>query len=211
MKSLISDQLFMVIDFETVTPKGYPPEPIQLGLVQVENLALPKGKNKSWFIKPPDFAPLTDFDTKQTGITQKNIEKAKSASEIFEILEGICSRNDYIFIAQNANYELNICKRFYKNCPNLSKVKFIDTIKLAKLVFPSEKSYKLDHLAELLSIKIPFGRHSALVDCKITGEIFVKLIEKSQIKTTEELLQKTCINLNEQLQYSFFNKGEENV
>lgn len=204
MNKDIKEQTFMVIDFETVTPKGVPPEPIQLGLVQIDNLQVSQTKQKSWFIKPPSFAPLTRFDTQQTGITEKDLEKAKNSNEIFNILEEVCGRNDYVFIAQNANYELSICKRFYEGREKLSKIKFVDTIKLAKLAFPNEKSYKLDRLAELFSIEIPQTRHTALTDCVLTGEIFIKLVEKLGIKDKETLLDKASINYDKFTQMSLF-------
>ena len=204
MNKDLKEQAFMVIDFETVTPKGVPPEPIQLGLVQIDNLQVSQTKQKSWFIKPPSFAQLTRFDTQQTGITEKDLEKAKNSNEIFNILEEVCGRNDYVFIAQNANYELSICKRFYEGREKLSKIKFIDTIKLAKLAFPNEKSYKLDRLAELFSIEIPKTRHNALTDCVLTGEIFIKLVEKLGIKDKETLLDKASINYDKFTQMSLF-------
>ena len=204
MNKNLKEQAFLVIDFETVTPKGIPPEPIQLGLVQIDNLQISQTKRKSWFIKPPSFAPLTRFDTQQTGITEKDLENAKNSSEIFDILEEVCGRNDYIFIAQNANYELSICKRFYEGREKLSKINFVDTIKLAKLAFPNEKSYKLDRLAELFSIEIPQTRHTALTDCMLTGEIFIKLVEKLGINDKETLLDKASINYNKFTQITLF-------
>lgn len=204
MNKEIVNQTFMVIDFETVTPKGVPPEPIQLGLVQIDNLEISQTKRKSWFIKPPDFAPLTKFDTQQAGITEKDLKNAKSSKEIFDILELICGRHDYIFIAQNANYELGICKRFYEGREKLSKIKFVDTIKLAKIAFPNEKTYKLDRLAELCNIEIPKTRHTALTDCVLTGEIFVQLVNKTGIKDTNSLLSKAGINNDNYTQMSLF-------
>lgn len=204
MNKDLREQSFMVIDFETVTPKGVPPDPIQLGLVQIDNLQVSQTKQKSWFIKPPSFAPLTEFDTQQTGITEKDLQNAKNSNEIFNILEEVCGRNDYVFIAQNANYELSICKRFYEGREKLSKIKFIDTIKLAKLAFPNEKSYKLDKLAELFSIEIPKTRHTALTDCILTGEIFIKLVEKLGIKDKKTLLDKASINYDKFTQMSLF-------
>lgn len=184
----------MVIDFETTTPKGLPPEPIQLGLVQIDKLQISEDKQKSWYIKPPIFAPITSFDTAQTGITVKDVQNAPAAGQVFDVLDHICTRNDYIFVAQNANYELGICKRFYEGRPNLEQVKFVDTIKLAKLAFPNEKSYKLDRLAELLDIKVPSTRHTALTDCFVTGDVFIRLVDRLQIKTCDSLLEKAGVN-----------------
>lgn len=175
-------------------PKGIPPEPIQLGFVEIDNLILSDVKQKSWSIKPPVFAPLTKFDTMQTGITESNLANAKASKEIFNLVELICTKHDYIFVAQNANYELAICKRFYEQCENLSKAKFVDTIKLAKLAFPNEKSYKLDNIAKLLDVKIPLTRHTALTDCIITAQVFIKLVSILQITVLQDLLKKACIN-----------------
>lgn len=185
---------FMVIDFETVTPKGVPAEPIQLGLVQIDRLQISETKQKSWYIKPPDFAPITSFDTAQTGITNWHVANAPMAGQVFDVLEQICGKDDYIFVAQNANYELGICKRFYENRPNLEKRKFVDTIKLAKLAFPGEKTYKLDHIAKLLDTNIPDTRHDALTDCIITGDVFIKLVDRLKIRTCDELLLKAGVN-----------------
>lgn len=212
MKEEILSQTFMVIDFETVTPKGISPEPIQLGLVQIDNLKIDNTKQKSWFMKPPTFAPLTTFDTEQTGITKKDLENAKSADEIFNIVEKICGKQNYIFIAQNANYEMGICKRFYKDRTQLAEAKFIDTIKLSKLAFPSEQTYKLDAMAKKFNIDIPSTRHTALTDCIITGKLFLKLIEKLNITKTNELLKKACINNTPiYTQLSLFNMENKNV
>lgn len=190
----IMDIPFMVIDFETVTPKGVPAEPIQLGLVQIDRLQISETKQKSWYIKPPDFAPITSFDTAQTGITNWHVANAPMAGQVFDVLEQICGKDDYIFVAQNANYELGICKRFYENRSNLEKRKFVDTIKLAKLAFPGEKTYKLDHIAKLLDTNIPDTRHDALTDCIITGDIFIKLVDRLKIRTCDELLLKAGVN-----------------
>lgn len=111
----------------------------------------------------------TNFATQQTGITEKDLENTRNSNQIFDILEEVCGRNEYIFIAQNASYELNICKRFYEGRSKLSKIKFIDTIKLAKLAFPNEKSYNLDRLAQIFSIEVPNTRHTALTDCIINN------------------------------------------
>ena len=33
---LIDDTEFLVIDFETITPKGRPPEPIEVGILRIK-------------------------------------------------------------------------------------------------------------------------------------------------------------------------------
>jgi len=185
----VKDAQFLVIDFETTTPKGYPPEPIELGLVKVFGMEVDKKVQRAWFIKPPAHAPLTQFDIVQTGITQKDLDGARSSAEVFDILEDICGRQDYIFIAQNAKYEQGIIKRFSEGRPKLASRRFIDTIPLAKHAIPHLTNYKLDNLASILKIAIPADRHRALADCVITGLIFSDLIKRIGIVTLDELYQ----------------------
>lgn len=99
---------------------------------------------------------------------------------------------------------MGICKRFYEGREKLSKIKFVDTIKFAKIAFPNEKTYKLDRLAELCNIEIPKTRHTALTDCVLTGEIFVQLVDKTGIKDTNSLLSKAGINNDNYTQMSLF-------
>ena len=188
-KPLIDNSQFLVIDFETTTPKGYSPEPIELGLARMNGIHIDESAQKSWFIKPPSHAPLTSFDINQTGITHKDLENAKSADQVFDTLEDISGRQDYIFVAQNASYEKAIIDRFSENRPNLSSRRIIDTIPLAKLVLPGMSSYKLDTVAMVLGISIPKERHRALVDCIVTGQVFSQLIQKSGIITLDELFE----------------------
>lgn len=205
MKDLrIDDIPFMVIDFETITPKGIPPEPIQIGLVEINKLEVNLLYQRSWFIKLPFNLSITPFDTAQTGIKNDDLACAKTSNEIFDILESICKNKDYIFIAQNASYELNICKRYYSGRDSLSSSYFIDTIKLAKIAFPNEQSYKLDKIANILGIDIPESRHTALTDCLIAGQIFIKLVKKLDIKTKQDLLDQAGINYIQYKQSKLF-------
>lgn len=187
MSNNINDAKFLVIDFETTTPKGYPPEPIELGLVRVDGTQIDSSAQKSWFIKPPVHAPLTSFDTSQTGITSKDLINAKSSGEIFDILEKICGKQDYVFVAQNAKYERSVCERFYERRPSLAGRRFIDTILLAKHILPNLPNFKLDTLAKTLGIQIPPDRHRALADCIITAQVLSRLLSQSELTDINQL------------------------
>lgn len=56
----------------------------------------------------------------------------------------------------------------------------------------------------MFSIEIPQTRHNALTDCVLTGEIFIKLVEKLGIKDKETLLDKASINYDKFTQMSLF-------
>ncbi|HCC08069.1 MAG TPA: hypothetical protein DEP72_07950 [Clostridiales bacterium] len=191
---LLEDTSFLVIDFETVTPKGIPPEPIELGILRINNgYEIDYQSGKSTFIKPPVGIHLTSFDTVQTGITEKDLVDSPNSVEIMKRLDRVCGQKEYIFIAQNAKYEANIISRYVEENPNLAKTKFIDTILLAKNVVPGLANYKLDTIVGFLSIEPSKDRHRALPDCILTAQVFVKLLEltnkKKKITFIRELLE----------------------
>ncbi|MCA1932400.1 MAG: 3'-5' exoribonuclease [Calditerrivibrio sp.] len=57
---------------------------------------------------------------------------------------------------------------------------FIDTLKMAKIIYPDYKSHSLDSLIEKLNIRVDsrFKRHRALYDAEATAKIFVKMCRK---------------------------------
>jgi len=67
----LSAMVFVVIDFEGDTPAGARPEPIEVAALFLEygdDVWLQAGRYAS-LIRPPVHAPVTGFDTGQTGIT----------------------------------------------------------------------------------------------------------------------------------------------
>ena len=177
---LIDDTEFLVIDFETITPKGRPPEPIEVGILRIKQNKIDNNASIDWLIKPPEGLHLTRFDTSQTGITEQ------------DLMHGIDSKKDYVFIAQNAKYEANILSHYTDECKGIARTPIIDTILLAKHVLPKLSNYKLDTLASTLGLRIPENRHRALADCFLTAEVFLKLLElqkgKHEIIYLDELL-----------------------
>ena len=173
----IEEASFVVLDFETVTPKGRPPEPIELAAMRIN--PGPQVDHKFKFdnlISPPDGAPLTPFDTAQTGIRWNDVRDKPSVSVVLRELDALLQDRKYLFIAQNARYEAAIINRFPDACQHIINMPFIDTIALAKYLIPTMLNYKLDSLAKYFSIPTPVNRHRALPDVEITLQIFLKLL-----------------------------------
>ena len=59
---LINDAEFLVIDFETITPKGRSPEPIEVGILRIKQNKIDNNASIDWLIKPPEGLHLTRFD-----------------------------------------------------------------------------------------------------------------------------------------------------
>ena len=124
------------------------------------------------------------MDTDQTGIREEDLNGKPNALTVIKRIDRLCEKKDYIFIAQNANYEANILSHYTNECKGITKTPILDTILLAKYVLPNLQNYKLDTLANALGIPIPKDRHRALPDCFLTAQVFLDML-KLQNKKTE--------------------------
>lgn len=208
----IKDTEFLVIDFETITPKGRSPEPIEVGVLRIKQNQIDNEASIDCLIKPPDGLHLTRFDTNQTGIREEDLVGKPNALTVIKRIDKSCTKKDYVFIAQNANYEANILSHYTEDCRGIAKMPIIDTILLAKYILPNLQNYKLDTLANTLGIQIPKDRHRALPDCFLTAQVFLEMLklqkEKTELIYLNDLLRiaeiKTKYNQPQQMKLSDF-------
>lgn len=71
---LLDKIVFLIIDFETINPKGISPEPIELGVVKLKNKLIEESSSISWLIQPPKNLHLNKFDILQTGIKESDLK-----------------------------------------------------------------------------------------------------------------------------------------
>lgn len=174
----VDEAYYVVLDFETVTPKGRPPEPIELAAMRImPGRELDKEFKVDRLIRPPEGASITPFDTAQTGIRWEDVRNAPTVNPVLKELERRLEGIEYVMVAQNARYEAAIIRRFSSECPRVSKMLFVDTVALAKHLLSGLQNYKLDTLASHFSIPIPVHRHRALPDVQITVQVFLQLLK----------------------------------
>ena len=216
-KELITNTSFLVIDFETLTPKGLPPEPIEIGIQKIQGLQIEYSSSVNWLIQPPEGFYVTRLDFQLKGITNQDLIGKQTIDQVLIKLDNACGKHDYVFIAQNAKYEANILSHHTNKYKNIAKTPIMDTILLAKYVMPRLKNYKLDTLAEILNLPIPADRHRALPDCILTAKVFLKLLDilkhnNKELIYLSDLLQISEIQTtyNQPVQLSFFDYADSN-
>ena len=189
----IKETEFLVIDFETLTPAGRSPEPIELGIQKINGYELDLNASVSWLIRPPEGFHITRLDIALKGIRECDLAGKPNIDKILEKVNRSCMKADYIFIAQNAKYEANILSHYTEKYQGIAKTPVIDTVLLAKYILPDLPNYKLDTLAHALNLAIPKDRHRALADCILTAQVFTGLLEmqkqKKEITYLDELLR----------------------
>jgi DNA polymerase III epsilon subunit-like protein len=170
---------FMVIDFETTTPAGYRPEPIEVAAVwlTVQDGTLARD-NRSFqaLICPPAHAPVTALDAHQTGITAAMTARQPSARDVLAQLDAQAGNDQVVLVAHNAPTEAGVLYDYRSACPHLAAAGFLDTVRLARLAYPKLTSHSLDNLLIHLPIPAPRGRHRAMPDTEATAALFTRIL-----------------------------------
>lgn len=170
-----------VIDFEYTTPTGAPAEPFEVAVqvLRAEHRALSLGQEFEALMQPPPHAALTVFDTGQTGITPQMIAGQPPASQVLAKLDRRFTAGPYVLIAHHAPAEARILSAYREACPNLARLPILDTVRLARDLYPDLTSHSLDVLLRHLGIPSPPDRHRALADVRLTAEVFIRMVSDS--------------------------------
>lgn len=171
---------FVVVDFETTTPKGFRPEPIEVAALAVS--ASPSGwPREVWrfeaLIRPPAHAPITSFDATQTRITAAMVAGRPPAATVLADLDALLTSPPYLLVAHNAPTEAGLIFDHQDACPMLARTDFLDTVRLGRIAYPELKSHRLDALLGHLGIPFPLGRHRAMPDVEVTANLFIRIVE----------------------------------
>lgn len=170
---------FVLIDFETTTPTGRRPEPIELAVLtlRLHGHKLRETDRLTALIRPPEHAPLTPFDTEQTGITTAMLAAQPDAATVLADLDARFDDPPYLLVAHNAPTEAGVLYDYRTACQQLAVTNFLDTVRLARTAYPQLPSHGLDSLIHHLRLPRPTGRHRAMPDVELTAEVFRRLID----------------------------------
>ena len=110
---------------------------------------------------------------------------------------------DTVLVAHNAAFDM----RFLELKEAATGVRFgqpvLDTLLLSAVVHPSFENHHLDTIAERLGVRV-IGRHTALGDALVTGEMFLKLLPllaDRGIVTLGQALEASRATYHARLQY----------
>lgn len=177
------DDTYVVFDLETTGLKKEIDKIIEIGAVKVTNGVITD--RFSEFVNPHQ--KLDEKIVSLTHITDDMLEGAEDASVIMpRFMEFI---GDSVLVAHNASFDVGFVRQWcnengYKINPTV-----LDTVELAKMLFPSLKNYKLDTVCEEMDVSLE-NHHRAVDDAGATAEIFVKAIPMLKEKgvTTIDML-----------------------
>ena len=194
---------FVIVDLETTGASPKKGAAItEIGAVKVKN-----GQylgNFESFVNP--LAPIPEYITEMTGITDLMLAKAPVIDEILPaFLEFAGSADETIIVAHNAPFDLSFLKSAAKELDlSWPKYKTLDTVTIARQVLSKEEvpNCKLSTLAQFFGT-ITEPNHRALDDAKATTEILHGLIERLgsfKVYTVDSLMEfaKTAAHIQRQ-------------
>jgi len=168
----LAELSYTVFDTETT---GLEPsagdEIISIGGVRIVNGRLLKNEVFEQLIDPQ--RPLNRESMRVHGIDASALQGQPAIARVLPVFHHFCE--DTVLVAHNAAFDM----RFLELKEASAGVKFaqpvLDTLLLSAAVHPAHDDHRLESIAARLGVRI-VGRHTALGDALLTGEIFLKLI-----------------------------------
>lgn len=178
---------FVVFDLETT---GFSPvrnRIIEVGAVKVENGKI--SERFSTFVNPK--VPIPPRITEVTSIDDSMVAEAPEIEsvlpEFLEFCEGC------VLVAHNAGFDYSfICRKGKEQGIDVNFT-VVDTVGIARVLFPHLARYTLDNVAKTMKISLE-NHHRAVEDAEATAEIFEKMIrilEKEGVTDLDALYEKT--------------------
>ncbi len=171
---------FVVFDIETTGLDKYNEEITEIGAVLVENGQV----TKRWgtFVNPEK--PIPAKITELTSITDDMVADApkigEALPEFFEFAKGA------VLVAHNAKFDTGFIKEKAKKCGLKYNFGHLDTLMLAKCLYPDLANYRLNTLTKHLNVVLE-NHHRAVDDAKATADIFVKMLEEIKLQGNEDI------------------------
>ena len=172
------DTTYCVLDLETT---GFSPRTekiTEIGVMKIKNGEVLE--EFSCFVNPEK--PIPQRVVEVTNITDEMVKDAETIDKVFpKLLEFI---KGTVLVAHNAKFDIGFLKYVAKDLGYDFDFTYIDTLSLAKDIFPHFKKYKLGKIADELGIKVEVA-HRALDDVDTTVKVFNVMLEKIKEKGIE--------------------------
>lgn len=180
---VLDDATYCVLDLETTGISITTEKITEVGIMKVKNGEVID--EFEIFVNPEK--PIPQRVVEVTNITDEMVKDAETIDKVFpKILEFV---GDSIIVAHNASFDVGFLKHNAKLLGYEFNNTYIDTLPLAKDLFPDLKKYKLGKIADSLGIEVDVA-HRALADVDTTVKVFNVMLKKLKdkgINTVDEI------------------------
>ncbi len=173
---------FVVFDIETTGFNPLKEDLLEIGAVKYKNGA--KIEEFSSLIRPGK--EISEEIQKLTGITPEMVVDAPLPEEVLRKFREFCA--GCVLVAHNARFDVRFITAKYGQLLGEKVVPvYLDTLGLARSVWSTFKSYRLNNVAKELGIKLQ-NHHRATDDAQCAAEILLKALEKISDRKLDRLI-----------------------
>jgi len=169
---LLTDLTYTVFDTETT---GLEPsagdEIIQVGATRIVNGRLLRSECIDQIIDPR--RPLRPEGIPIHGITEDMVAGQPTIDQVLPAFFAFCE--DTVLVAHNAAFDMRFLQLKEESTGIRFRQPVLDTLLLSAVIHPNQESHKLEAICERLGINV-IGRHTALGDAIVTGEVFLRMV-----------------------------------
>lgn len=167
----LDHQTYVIFDTETTGLSAAEDE-----LIEIAGVKMSKGTiidTFSQLIRPKRSIPPKISEITQ--ITNDMVASAASVEEVLPQFQAFCE--GAVLVAHNAEFDQSFLD---VQCRKLGMARFdqplLDTLSLARCLYPGERNHKLKTLTQKFSITL-INHHRALADAEATGHVFFKMLD----------------------------------
>ena len=167
----IDSSTYVVLDVETTGLNTFTDEIIEIGAVRFENGV--EVDSFSELIDP--CRPLPDKIVEITGITSAMLSGKRTLREAMPDFAKFCE--GAVLVAHNAAFDMSFFKRAFPLIGREFDFVTLDTLALARNLYPNIKNHKLGTLAKLFNVSLT-NAHRAVHDARATALVLMKMLEE---------------------------------
>lgn len=187
------DTEYCVLDLETTGISFITEKITEVGIIKIRNGEIVD--TFETFVNPEKHIPEQVQEI--THITDDMVKDSETIDKILpKIIEFI---GDSVVVTHNTDFDVSYLKYNYEKYGYKFENTYLDTLRLAKAMFPEYKRYKLGLIADHLGITVEVA-HRALDDVKTLVAVFNKMIENAKNRNA-----KTIDDFNNKYETSFKN------
>lgn len=168
----IEDTTFVVFDLETFGLNSHKNEIIEIGAIKLKGTRIID--TFSSFVNPNKIIPKKISEL--THITQDMVDNAPTIEDVLpKFLE---FTKDAVMVAHNSAFDMGFIRREAKKYLGIDyNPAVIDTLQMARDLYPDLKGYNLDRLNKTFKLSLE-NHHRAIDDAQSTAKLFIMFLEK---------------------------------
>ena len=183
----LNELTYTVFDTETTGLNPKEDEIISIGALRIVNSRLLREESFDRLVNPHRSIPHESI--KYHGIKVEMLEGRPDISTTLPLFHRFAGGT--VLVGHNVAFDMKMLQMKQDSTGITFKNPVLDTLLLSAVIHPAQTNHDIEAIAKRLGIRI-IGRHTALGDAVMTGELFLKMIpllEDKQIFTLKQAIE----------------------